>query len=61
MNQPVLRVTKWLGDIPGEEQCTRCPASFKAQGTRHRPHREEYQRSLQAPFGAYSKDAHSEN
>ena len=61
MKKPTLRVTKWLADIPIEAQCTRCPAvSFKAQGTTHRPNREEYQKSLQAQFDAHSNAAHSE-
>jgi len=47
MKKPTLRVTKWLADIPVEAHCTQCPAlSFKAQGTSHRPNREEYQKSL---------------
>jgi len=49
MKKPTLRVLKWLADIPVEAHCTHCPTvSFKAQGTSHRPSREEYQKSLQA-------------
>ena len=61
MKKPTLRVTKWLADIPVEAQCTLCPAaSFKAQGTSHRPNREEYQKSLLAQFESHCKAAHSE-
>ena len=61
MKKPTLRVTKWLCDIPLEGHCTQCLAvSFKAQGTSHRPSREEYQKSLQAQFDAHCKVAHSE-
>jgi hypothetical protein len=60
MKKPTLRVTKWLADIPVEAHCTHCPRSFKAQGTSHRPSREEYQKSLQNPFDAHCKEVHSE-
>ena len=61
MKKPILRVTKWLADIPVEAQCTLCPAtSFRAQGTSHRPNREEYQKSLQAQFEVHCKAVHSE-
>jgi hypothetical protein len=61
MKKPTIRVTKWLGDIPVEAQCTFCPAvSFKAKGTSHRPSREEYQRSLQAQFDEHCKGTHFE-
>ena len=58
MKKPVLRVTKWLSDIPVEACCSVCSVSFRAQGTSHRPNREEYQRSLQAQFEAHCKAAH---
>ena len=61
MKKPTLRVTKWLADIPVEAHCTHCPAiSFKAQGTGHRPNREEYQKSLQNQFDAHLRAAHSQ-
>jgi hypothetical protein len=61
MKKPTLRVTKWLGDIPVEAHCTHCPAvSFKAQGTGHRPNRDEYQKSLQSHFDVQCRAAHSE-
>ncbi len=61
MKKPTIRVTKWLSDIPVEAQCSACPAtSFRAQGTSHRPSREEYQKSLQAQFAAHCRTAHNE-
>jgi hypothetical protein len=59
MKKPVLRVTKWLSDIPVEAYCSACSVSFRAQGTSHRPNREEYKRSLQAQFDAHCKEAHA--
>ena len=62
MKKPILRVKKWLSDIPVEATCTACPAiSFRAQGTGHRPNREEYQRSLQAQFDAHCRAIHRQN
>jgi len=59
MKKPTLRVTKWLGDIQVEAQCTACPAvAFKARGSGHRPNREEYQRSLQEQFDEHYKTEH---
>lgn len=61
MKRPILRVTKWLGDIPVEAHCTQCPAvTFTAQGAGHRPNREEYQKSLQAQFEVHCKAEHSQ-
>jgi len=61
VKKPTLRVTKWLGDIPVEAVCTACPAvSFRAQGSGHRPNREEYQKSLQAQFDAHFKSQHGQ-
>ena len=58
--KPVVRVTKWLADIPVEAQCTFCPdVLFRATGTSHRPNREEYQRSLQNQFDEHCRAAHS--
>ena len=35
MKKAIIRVTKWLGDIPVEAQCSVCPTvSFQAQGCR---------------------------
>jgi hypothetical protein len=59
MKKPTLRVSKWLGDIPVEAHCTFCPnALFKAQGTGHRPNREEFQKSLQSQFDEHVKLSH---
>jgi len=61
MKKPTIRVTKWLGDIPVEAQCTFCPdASFRAKGTSHRPNREEFQKSLQSQFDEHCRNAHSD-
>jgi len=58
--KPVVRVTKWLADIPVEAQCTACPSvSFRAHASSHRPNREEYQRSLQSQFDEHCRMAHS--
>ena len=61
MKKPTIRVTKWLSDIPVEATCGACPnVSFKAQGSSHRPNREEYQRSLQSQFDAHCKANHGQ-
>ena len=61
VKKPILRVTKWLRDIPVEAQCTHCPdVSFKANASSHRPNRQEYQNSLQAQFDAHYEAMHSE-
>jgi len=57
--KPFIRVTKWLADIPLEAQCAACPTtSFRAQGSGHRPNRENYQRSLQSQFDEHCRIAH---
>jgi hypothetical protein len=59
MKKPTIRVTKWLNDIPVEAICTACPnTSFRAQGSSHRPNREEYQKSLQAQFDEHCRATH---
>jgi len=61
VTMPTVRVTKWLSDIPVEAVCTFCPnVSFRAQGSTHRPNREEYRRSLQSQFDEHFTSAHSE-
>lgn len=61
MKKPFLRVTKWLGDIPVDASCTACSGvSFRAQGSGHRPNREEYAKSLQAQFDEHCRIVHSE-
>jgi hypothetical protein len=62
MKKPAIRVTKWLVDIPVEAHCTFCPTVvLKAQGSGHRPNREDYQKSLQAQFDDHCKAAHSQD
>jgi hypothetical protein len=59
MKKPVLRVTKWLGDIPVEANCSSCSnVSFRAKGSDHRPRREEYQQSLQGQFDEHLRLVH---
>ncbi len=59
MKKPIIRVTKWLRDIPVEATCPACSGTvFRAQGSGHRPNREEYQRSLQSQFDAHCKLEH---
>ncbi len=59
MKKPILRVSKWLRDIPVEAFCSECKeATFKAIGASHRPDREEYQRSLQSQFDEHLKLVH---
>jgi len=56
-----LRVTKWLGDIPVEAECTACAAAekFRVIPTSHRPNREEYSRQLQRAFDHHLKTVHA--
>jgi hypothetical protein len=60
MKKPFLRVTKWLGTIPVEAECTSCAdAKFQARSSSHRPNLEEYQKALQSQFDQHMKAAHS--
>lgn len=60
MKKPVIRVTKWLSDIPVEASCSACPqVSFRAQGSSQRPNREEYRRSLLQQFDAHCEREHA--
>jgi hypothetical protein len=61
MKKPFLHVTKWLGDIPVEAECTTCPAEgkFRATSTSHRPNGEEYRRQLQRAFDQHFKSVHT--
>ena len=60
MKPPFIRVTKWLGNIPIEAECTRCPGTkFRASSTSHRPNREDYQQSLQRDFDLHVKTIHA--
>jgi len=60
MKKPFLRVTKWLGDIPLEAECTACPGAGKFHPTpaSHRPNREEYAKQLQRAFDNHFKSVH---
>lgn len=60
MKKPFLRVTKWLGDIPVEAECTSCGAEpkFRVVSSSHRPTREEYGTQLQRAFDHHLKTAH---
>ena len=59
MKKPFLRVTKWLGDIPVEAECTSCAdAKFQVRSASHRPSREEYQKVLQREFDHHSRAVH---
>jgi hypothetical protein len=60
MKKPTLRVTKWLGDIPVEAECTACPGAekFRATSTSHRPNREQYSQQLQRAFDQHFKTVH---
>lgn len=60
MKKPCLRVTKWLGDIPVEAECTAC-ANLRFQVTELRPNREQYQKVLQDRFNQHMKTAHAES
>jgi hypothetical protein len=61
MKKPSLHVTKWLGDIPVEAECTACPAleRFRVAPASHRPNREEYQKQLQRAFDHHFKTVHA--
>jgi hypothetical protein len=59
MKRPSLRVSKWLGDIPVEGECTACAGvRFNVRPISHRPNREEYGKSLQSAFDAHLKNVH---
>jgi hypothetical protein len=61
MKKPFLHVTKWLGDIPVEAECTSCPAAarFRAVSNSHRPNREEYVKQLERAFDHHRKNVHA--
>lgn len=60
MKKPFIRVTKWMGDIPVEAECTSCAeVKFQARSASHRPVREEYQNVLQREFDLHLKTVHS--
>jgi hypothetical protein len=61
MKKPFLRVTKWLGDIPLEAECTSCPGKekFRVVSASHRPTRDEYAGQLQTAFDRHCKRDHA--
>jgi len=61
MKNPIIRVTKWLKDIPVEATCSACQnVLFRATSSSHRPNREDFQKSLQAQFDEHCKLSHSQ-
>jgi hypothetical protein len=61
MKKPILRVTKWLKDIPIEACCSLCPKTlFLAASPHHRPDKTEYSARLQRAFDRHVADSHSE-
>ena len=59
MKKPFLRVTKWLGTIPVEAECTACTeVKFQVRSASHRPSQEEYQKALQREFDHHVKTVH---
>jgi hypothetical protein len=60
MKKPRLHVTKWLGDIPVEIECTACTEwRFRGTPSSHRPNREEYSQQLQQAFDHHFKTVHA--
>jgi hypothetical protein len=61
MKKPALRVTKWLGDIPVEAECTSClgESKFRAASTHYRPDKADYQEKLQRAFDRHFQDVHA--
>jgi hypothetical protein len=59
VKKPFLRVTKWLGNIPVEAQCTSCvDVKFQVRSTSHRPSREQYEKALQREFDRHCRTVH---
>jgi hypothetical protein len=59
MKKARLRVTKWLGEIPVEIECTACLEwRFRATSLSHRPNREEFVQQLQRAFDQHFKTVH---
>jgi hypothetical protein len=57
MKKPTIRVTKWLSDIPVEAGPD---VALRAEGSSHRPNREEFQKSIQAQVDEHCKAADSQ-
>lgn len=61
MKKPVLRVTRWLRDIPIEGHCSLCPGTlFRAASPHHRPDKANYIERLQLAFDRHVIDLHGE-
>jgi hypothetical protein len=61
MKKPVLRVTKWLKDIPIEGCCRLCSGTlFTAASPHHRPEKAEYTERLQREFDRHVADVHGD-
>jgi hypothetical protein len=58
MKKPSLRITKWLGDIPIEGECTSCPEIGKFGVRSTRPNKAEHQKQLQQAFDSHFKEVH---
>lgn len=61
MKKPILRVTKWLKDIPIEGCCSLCPGRlFQVASSHHRPEKTEYIERLQQAFDRHVEETHGE-
>jgi hypothetical protein len=61
MKKPILRVTKWLKDIPVEACCSLCPKTlFLAASPHYRPEKAGYIQRLQLAFDRHLADSHGE-
>jgi hypothetical protein len=61
MKKPMLHVTRWLGDIPVEAECTACPGTkFQPASSHHRPDKDDYRDKLQRAFLRHCQDVHVE-
>ena len=64
--EPRLRVTRWLGDVPVEAECSSCAnASFKVSEWNagepfHQPNRQRYQDILQLRFDQHLASVHGQ-
>jgi hypothetical protein len=59
MKRPLLRVTKWLAEIPVEACCSLCAdAIFRPATSHHRPNKIEYQQKLQEAFDRHLFERH---
>ena len=57
---PLLKVTKWLGDIPIEGVCTSCPdAQFRPNWNNHRPNKAQNEEKMKQAFGRHFREVHT--